>query len=459
MRKISRRLLCALLCACVLAGAAYIPAAAKECGCGEIVQVFMDGYGQALYYDFGTKQQARIDDYRWDQLPRGLWQVVRGAGLSVARFSLEPVVSGISALVNGLLGVAAMDAQGRSIEPITNHWKIDPKQDHHKRPDYRFDFDYRIDPFELAAQLDEFIETLCKRTGHSKIALTCHSAGTIVGTTYLKQYGTKRLETLILHNGVWQGMSLIGEVMLGNIEVSGESLTHFIANEDDGSGNLVRAMELLRASHLLDLIKPTWDIGINAVADQVIDEVFMHLYGTMPAIWTFVPGEYYPEARKLIAGDPKYAALLAMADRYQSEVQSQAGRLLKDAQAKGVKVAVIASYGFQSAPITKKINYHSDTLIDTSYMSGFATTAPLGQTLPPSKSKYRSYDGFIDASTCILPDHTWFIKYNEHNTGPSHELRQWIIRHSGQPSVWSSRKWPQYLVNVDGRAGAPALTR
>jgi len=73
--------------------------------------------------------------------------------------------------------------------------------------------------------------------------------------------------------------------------------------------------------------------------------------------------------------------------------------------------------------------------------------------LPPSDSKYRGPDGVFDAATCILPDQTWFIKYNGHSTGCMKELIDWIIRSEGQPTVWQNPDFPQYLQRTeDGRA-------
>ena len=449
-----RQVLGALLCAAMLLGLSVVPAEAQGCGCGEIVQIYMDGFGSALYYNYDTPEQEKIEVANTDDLAFGIGQVFRGAGLSVWERSWDPLAGGIDTLVKGMLGHVALDERGRSIEPITNHWRIDPAQDHHENPQYTFHFDYRLDPFELADQLNEFIEALCKATGHSKIALTGSSEGAIVCLTYLKVYGVKRLETFIILNGAWQGLTLVGELFTGKFGISGPAVTRYIANNDDGAGHLRRGMTLLRWTHLLDFVKPLGKGVLNVMGERLYEDTLIPLYGTMPVLWAFVPGEYYPEARQLIAGNPKYAQLLAKADKYQKEVQSQAGKLLKNAMAKGVKVAVIASYGMAPIPVSQNSAYQSDGMIDTAYEAGFATAAPIGKTLPPSDSKYRSPDGIFDAATCIFPDQTWFVKNSGHDSGPSKELRQWIIHHKGQPTVWSSGEWPQYLVNVEGKAQA-----
>jgi hypothetical protein len=73
--------------------------------------------------------------------------------------------------------------------------------------------------------------------------------------------------------------------------------------------------------------------------------------------------------------------------------------------------------------------------------------------LPPSTSKYRSSDGIIDAATCVLPDQTWFVKYNWHNPDCLEDLRQWVIHSKAYPRVGANPDFPQYLMRTeDGKA-------
>jgi len=450
-----KRILCALVCACLLAGAGVVPAQAKACNCGEIVQVYMEGFGSTLYYDYGTPEQRKAEMAELDDLAFGIGRLFQGVGLGLWKRSWDPVATGISATVHSIMGHMAMDANGRSILPISDHWRIDPNQNHRERPEFRFHYDFRIDPFEAARQLNEFIEAVIKATGHSKIALTGHSQGAIIVMTYLKQYGAKRLETLIMVNGAWQGLTLVGELLTKQFAISGQSVTDFIANSDDGSGNLKTAMAVLKYSGLLGFLSPMGDFIMDRMGEQIYAETLLPIFGTMPILWAFVPHEYYAEARQLLAADPQYARLLAKADKYQYEVQAQGPKLLKDAMKKGVKVAVIAGYGYSPTPVSKNSTYQCDSLIDTSRAAGGATEAPIGKTLPPNDSKYRSPDGIFDAATCVLPDQTWFIKNSMHESRPSHELRQWIIHSKRQPTIWDNAAFPQYLVKgEDGKAVA-----
>jgi len=442
-----RQALAVLLGAALLAAALALPAgAAQGCSCGEVLQVFVDGFGgNALYYNEGTPEQREVSIAVTDNLVTDILKTLGWLALMPVVGGGKSVSNAFDAVLGGVMGHLRMDEQGRSVEPITANWRIDREKDHREKPEYKFQYDWRGDPFEAAAGLNEFIKALCAHTGHKKIALTGFSEGAVVAMTYLKVYGSSRLETLLLVNGAWQGLQMVGELFNGDIALSGTSVTNYIANYDDGSGQLRRAMDVVRRLRLLDFTAPLGRGLVAAGGDALFDNMVIPLFGQMPVIWTFTPTEYYAGARKALEGDPKYKALLEKTDRYQYEVQAQARQLLQKARRDGVKVAVVCGYGMAPIPATKSQDYHTDTLIDTARASGGATVAPFGETLPPSNSKYRSPDGVIDASTCMFPDYTWFVHGLDHKGGPTKELRMWLIHSAKQPTVWSNPDFPQFM--------------
>ena len=385
---------------CLLAVFPVSASAAKTpCKCGETPQVVVKGFLKPLYYNEGG--------------------------------AIE---------IPALLGHVLMDAQGRSILPATRSWHIDPAQDHSAEPEYEFLHDYRLDTFQAAAHLHDFIETLCAQTGHKKIALSGRSHGASIILTYLKVYGPARLDTFILANGTFHGATLMGEIILGRFGLSGPALLNVLDALEPESDILAAATGLLRNT-------PVTRFNMRLAGTSfLLGNTLLPMLRRMPSVWAMLPEPYFREARPLLDGYPTLGALV---DKYHDEVQTQAAKLIKDAKKAGVKVAVFASYGKAPIPITQNTAYQCDFLADTTYESGGATVAPMGQTLPsvdstPGKSKYRSPDGIIDAATCILPDQTWFIKYNDHFTLP-YALQQWIIRSKTQPSITANPDFPQYL--------------
>ena len=392
------RTIAILLSVCLLAALPISASAASApCDCGEVLQVEVKGYLRPLRYNQGG--------------------------------SIE---------IPALLGHLLMDKQGKSILPATMHWSIDPAQDHCAEPEYEFVYDYRIDAFVAAAQLNDFIEALCDMTGHGKVALIGKSYGANVLLAYLKTYGPDRLDTFILSNGAFQGASLIVDLLKGRHAMTGPALLNVLESLGPESTPLMTVVNFLRKTPLMSLNLPL--AGLSWVLSKTLIPMMMRF----PSAWTMIPGAYYDELRPLLDSDPDFAYLRESADRFHNEVRTQAADLILGAKNAGVKVAIVASYGKAPLPVMQNTAYQCDFVMDVAYSSGGAIVAPMGQTLPPGKSKYRSPDGIIDAATCILPDQTWFIKYNDHFTLPQ-DLQQWIVHSKAQPSITTNPEFPQYL--------------
>ncbi len=447
-----RRGIAFLLCAATIAAMFCLPASAADakCKCGEVLQVWIDGFGQPLYYNEGKPNEREAGNIQTDAIMPGLLEILKGAGQSAVQGEWEPLAAGLSELVYGMLGHWQLDKHGKSVEPIGSHWVIDEAQvkNHKKEPEFWFRYDFRMDPFDIAKQLHQFIEALCKKTGHSKIALTSHSEGSNMVLTYIKVYGTKRLETYVMEDGGWFGLTLAGQLFTKQFALTPEGVANAIADFGDQSEVARAGADLLLESHALDFLPGLGELLRKNLLDSLFENALVPLLCTLPAVWTFIPDEYYKEAIKLIAA-PKYDALRAKVNKYHYEVMNQGPAILRRAMKDGVKVAIIASYQYAPIPVTKDQMYQSDRLIDSAREAGGATAAPLGQTLPPSKSKYRSPDGVFDAATCAFPDQTWFVKYNWHNHKALTELQQWLIHCKKQPTIYSNPKFPQYLQRTE----------
>jgi pimeloyl-ACP methyl ester carboxylesterase len=389
------------------------------CGCGEVLQVFVRGFLRPLYYDY------------------------EAAAPQKEAFLLLHLL---------------MDDQGKSKLDIGKRWQSGLDHDHLDDPEFEFLYDYRIDAFEQAAQLKDFIEHLCEETGHDKIAISGMSQGTSVVMTYIAQYGTDRLETLILCNGAYQGAALLGELLTNRLALSAPATITFIESLIGSPSPVVSALfDLWRRLPLAGLETPASGDAFWGLLNPAYDWAIARLLGQMPAVWTLVPREYRADALKLLKGG-KYDYLRGRADKFYDEVQDKVPELLEQAVEDGVKVAVIAAYGKAPIPLTKNASYQTDMIMDTYNASGGATVAPVGEFLDPvgRDPGYLSPDHLIDASTCNLPDKTWFVKYNGHTYEAYGALRDWIIHYDGVPTIGENADFPQFLrLTEDGLGTEP----
>ena len=99
----------------------------------------------------------------------------------------------------------------------------------------------------------------------------------------------------------------------------------------------------------------------------------------------------------------------------------------------------------------------NDYLIDTSLSSGGAVCADNGKTLPDGyvQQKDRRHDHIspdrrIDASTCMYPENTWFIRDMGHLDFPygteGADFLMWLVCADTQLTIRSDVRYPQFLV-------------
>ena len=102
--------------------------------------------------------------------------------------------------------------------------------------------------------------------------------------------------------------------------------------------------------------------------------------------------------------------------------------------------------------MTKSWRNEADTVIDLKYASFGATAAPHGETLSDeqlstSDGKYISPQKNIDASTCMFPEQTWFIRHMTHGMSPNclEDFGKILLYSDGQATAETYEDFPRYL--------------
>ena len=178
------------------------------------------------------------------------------------------------------------------------------------------------------------------------------------------------------------------------------------------------------------------------------------MFGNLPGLWSFVPSEYYEKAKATMLDKDANRKLIEKIDVYQYEIKPAAAELFKKMQADGVKVALISNYGLHGVPLVENDGCMTDFLVDTKYSSAGAVCSKIGGTLGENYTQERddgfnhiSPDGQIDASTCILPMNTWFVKGMIHTwyNDDYYRLIDWIIYESENARIDENPEFPQFL--------------
>ncbi len=444
----------------------FVPAFAaeenKECDCGFNPVIYVAALGSATIYENpGTENEKAL--FRPETAP--LVEEALGVILPVIPALLagdyDTFGDALIGFVNSAFGALALDGNGNSQENVYAPEEFPTDGKHGIEHSYYFGYDFRLDPYEHADRLNEWIEEIKALTGHDKVQLKASSMGGVVTMAYLERYGTEDIETIIFQNCPIKGTAVAGELFCRKFEINKDALVNYALDaipsleQDFLQGflyGLATALDDMGVwSVLLSLIDPI----VENLIDRVYDEALIPIFGSLPGIWSFVPEEYYEEAKTIMVNEKTQAGLIEKIDAYHYNVQVNAEEILNEAN-KDVKIYIVAGYDIQRTPLVSAYMNTSDGTVDTKYASVGAVTADIRGTLPEGYTQavndghnHIAPDFTIDASTCALPEQTWFVKDMLHcTTHDGHgKLYELMLTSEEQFYVDTYEEYPQFMQN------------
>ena len=350
-----------------------------------------------------------------------------------------------------------------------------------------YSYDWRLSPMDLASELNTFIEEYVKpQTGADQVTIVAEGIGGNVAqayiTTYQKPLGYSGIKNFVTINSTAQGMTMIGALFTGQIDVDPNGVVRWL---DDWSDYLPTAF----ASWLVNYIMNTEYELYHAVGcvdtylihelSDIYDLYIRNIIKNNAGLWACVPwtdDDYaYYEAMDFLYpadGQQMNATLKYKVEQYH-EVQRTAADVLKEMKEAGKGVSVVSGYGMQFYPIVDGLDYQksasetSDGIVDTKYSSYGATCAYLNtewtgyqidiQQIDDGhnhlNTQYNSasmFQGSIDASTCALPENTWFIYglkngYLHTANDDAYYFINTLVFADADFDVWENPYYPQYM--------------
>ena len=323
----------------------------------------------------------------------------------------------------------------------------------------RFTYDWRLDPIEVAAQLNDFINYVCEAAGVPQVNLCAHSLGNVVMLSYFTLYGFEKVRGVCFNAAALYGATYDGELMRGDMifdSTSLENYLRFLLGDNDYRTLLDGLLTIAKDAGILKLVEKLGNSLLEKEQEILSREVLLPLFGNWLSIWSMVPDDAIDEAMRyvfdeLYAGED-HSALREKMEAYNTLVRGKREETLL-ALNEHANVYVFSRYGSPSFPLTSSFLNLGDGVIDTKYSSFGATTAPYGQQLPASYREtvpagYLSPDGAVDASTCLFPEQTWFIRDMQHfNTPDNVEVTfKRLLNYDGQATVNTFDDIPRFLL-------------
>lgn len=310
--------------------------------------------------------------------------------------------------------------------------------------DYWFRYDWRLDPMETADKFNSYIKDIKKSTGCEKVGIAATCLGTNVVMAYVAKYGVEDIQGIAMDGSVVGGAEILSEVVCAKFDVDPAALMRILRDvEALGLFSLdefiMETIDMLVQTGLLEgVISTTENIFYDKLVEGVTSALALSTFYTWPNYWACVSPEDYESAKYYVFGEEgsekriKYSGLIEKLDNYDREVRQKVPELIQKIKDGGANFGVISKYGFQIIPICANSDAVSDQFASVKRSSFGATTSSvyeplsdeyIAQRVAEGRGRYISPDKLIDASTCICPDSTWFIKGSSHSNWNSYELK------------------------------------
>ena len=369
-----------------------------------------------------------------------------------------------------------------------------------------FNYDWRIDTYDNANKLKSYIDNVRANTGKKKVSLVAGGYSGAIVNAYLyfcESHAEKYIASCVFLDSFADGSSIIGDVMSGDLirtvkDVAegydgnifdlgtdvydtikgtdvGNALSRYMSTDPTGifesalSGmlgdsqyhSMFAQLAISLASYIIEDQGMFTKLGsgyreILMKADDIIYDGGLREYmRNMPGLWAVVPNDSYEQALYFMFGDELDVSpqLLSKIER-SNKVLKATEKTLRTAQKNGINVTAVAGYNLQILPITSSLMEQSDGLQATRYAGLGATTGDMKRGIKQSKQckngkhNHMEPDRCVDASTCYMPESTWFIKNHEHmnySEDTTSAFLVWLVTNETQRTIWQSNLYPQYL--------------
>ena len=465
------KVLLSVLISLMLVVGTCIPAFAEsdDCNCGTAPVIQVRGIGETLYDEDGN------EIFSTENIIGGILPVIPDLAQFLLTQDTSLFVSAASTALQTIFAPVMYNNDGERVQEVITNCSSLPVEEYMDfsgdmgsehtlaymlyeelgdKHSYYFTYDWTGNPFDIAADLNEFIQDVKEQSGHDKVTLCAESMGGAMTNTYLAVYGYGDIQNVVMSNAAHNGLEMIGQLFTGHTEIDGPALAELISQSIRGNAEYSSLLAYLPIFEQLALMAN--DIFAEA-GDDIYKEVLIPVFGYMPSFWCFVPEYHYKDAMDFMLDDAGYSFKTFVNLYYTLVVKPTGLRVATMVASNEINYACVSNYNRYIAPVTPSSRWNSDGVIETYNTSGFATVANMGETLGDGYKQAKntgvdmiSPDNVVDASTCQAPFNTWFIKNLGHiaygtddGTG---QFYLWLLTTQSQYDISTNNaNYPQFM--------------
>ncbi|MDR1465349.1 MAG: hypothetical protein LBJ11_08645 [Oscillospiraceae bacterium] len=318
---------------------------------------------------------------------------------------------------------------------------------------YYFAYDSFGNNRAITDELYQLIQKILVKHHTDKVNLIPISLGGTIMNSLVDYYPSVKEQ---LHNVVYviaavDGSKIVGDIFNRRLSTDNENLYRDMLPKlvDGYLGYLLNIVIRLLPKQM-----------VKSLLDTVVDGLVGDVIVRSTTMWSLCPSDDYETARALWLQGDELADIRRQTDRYY-QAQVNAHENILDMQRKGVNVYAIAEYNKPLLSIVGSYTkYNADGIIhlDSTSLgahSGYIDTPLPADYQPETGTKRLSPDGIIDASTGILPNHTFYFK-NQAHEGTSKDdliirLIARLVSSKNPETVTSMPEWPQFNIGRETR--------
>ncbi len=325
---------------------------------------------------------------------------------------------------------------------------------------YYFAYNSFGNNYDIVTELYSFIQMVKKETGHDKVNIIPISMGGSIANALFEYYPDVMddLEKVVYIVPALNGSTIVGDLYTKNLAFFD---TEFLYNGflealmDEEDARMIEVIARILPDQVLTSV-------LKKVANCLVDDVASNI--TM--LWGLCPKEYYPEASAaLLKKKPEIKRQTDMFYKAQCNSLANIQKLVD----KGVEVFDIVDYDVPLYLIGNSWNDdNADGVIQLSSTAMGVKSAIVGETLgegyqQANTSKncsdpthdHVSPDNVVDASTGLLPDHTFYFDGQGHEQTARNDaiisLATELLATDDIKDVYSTPDYPQFNGRRDPR--------
>ncbi|MBE6820573.1 MAG: hypothetical protein E7516_05935 [Ruminococcaceae bacterium] len=427
-----------------------------------------------MYVDYGTENEQSILTIDAGTIIKGILKAVASG---IINFSLDSAVKEIALLAKDIFKYFSMDENGDSLYNVTMPAYPDSADKYDDLREgtafeygivrtcieefgeghtYYINYDWRLDPFVVADDINAAVEAAITNTGHSKVNIICCSMGGQMTLAYLTKYGYEKINRCLFLSSTFSGAQVASDLLNGRVNIKAENLYNFLMNTAKDNKALSVLIDVLYKVKVFNLLTKLTDFILGNYKDAVYRDAIIPVFGHMLPLWGLVQEEDYESAIEYVFGGREKVNpdFIEKIDKLQKMMKDKTA-LLNEMIDNGVEIAIVAHYGIPVIPVYENSDFNGDGILETYQMSGYATVAPYGKTLGDdyvaANPDLVSPDNTVDLSTALYPEYTYIIRGADH-VGGSYgtdysDFIVWLLTYDGEFYAGASEEYPQFMIS------------